>query len=257
MIREIEKEIKFGLRSGKLLILLASFLFFALLTPVMLKFVLPGVLQSQGVAQADLSGIMGMTQTACIQVYMNDVFEMGTILVAFTLCGLPAQEIRDNTLILPLCSGRGFGPIIGAKLLVFGTALAVIPLLALIADYLYAGLLFSFEVELFFIIRGGILQGMYMVFLLCCVIMWGSVLKRPIATGFLTLATAFGLHFIGGLIGLHGWLPSGLLLQAQRLTEAADQSLIAALTITTALSTGMFAIALIRMKNIEWNERHA
>ncbi|MFA5635485.1 MAG: hypothetical protein WC977_06220 [Anaerovoracaceae bacterium] len=257
MMREIIKEIKFGLRSGKLLILLASFLFFALLTPVMLKFVLPGVLQSQGVPSEDLGGIMGMTQTACIQIYMNDVFEMGTILVAFTLCGLLAQEIRDNTLVLPLCSGRGFGPIIGAKLLVFGAALAGIPLLALIADYLYAGLLFSFEVELLFIIRGGILQGMYMVFLLCCVIMWGSALKRPIATGFLTLATAFGLHFAGGLLGIHGWLPSGLLLQAQRLGEATDQSLITSLTITTALSTAMFLIALWRMKNMEWNERHA
>lgn len=257
MIGEIGKEIRFGLRSGKLLILLASFLFFALLTPVMLKFVLPGVLQGQGVSSEDFGGIMGMTQTACIQIYMNDVFEMGTILVAFTLCGLVAQEIRDNTLVLPLCSGRGFGSIIAAKLLVFGGALVGIPLLALVADYIYAGLLFSFEVELFPIIRGGILQGMYMIFLICCVIMWGSVLKRPIATGFLTLATAFGLHFTGGLLGIHEWLPSGVLLQAQQLTEATDQSLITSLAITTLLSAVMFAVALWRMKNMEWNERHA
>ncbi|NLT48386.1 MAG: hypothetical protein GXX92_08225, partial [Clostridiales bacterium] len=89
------------------------------------------------------------------------------------------------------------------------------------------------------------------------VIMWGSVLKRPIATGFLTLVTAFGLHFTGGLLGIHEWLPSGVLLQAQQLTEATDQSLITSLAITTLLSAVMFAVALWRMKNMEWNERHA
>lgn len=257
MMQNVGKEIKYGFRSGKMLILLASFLFFALLTPLMLKFVLPGILQSQGASTQDLSGIMGMTQTSCIQIYMNDVFEMGTIIIAFTLCGLLAQEIRDNTLVLPLCSGKHFGSIIGEKLLVFGFALALIPLLALIVNYLYAGLLFSYELEIFPILRAGILQGLYMVFLLACIIMWGAVLKKPISAGFLTLATAFGLHFIGSLLGIHAWLPSGLLVQAQHLTEAPASSLILTLIITIILIIAMVALTLMRLKSIEWNERQA
>lgn len=257
MMHNVDKEIKYGFRSGKLLILLASFLFFALLTPLMLKFVLPGILQSQGASPQDLSGIMGMTQISCIQIYMNDIFEMGTIIVAFTLCGLLAQEIRDNTLVLPLCSGKHFTSIIGGKLLVFGFALSLIPLLALIVDYMYAGLLFSYELEIFPILRAGILQGLYMVFLLACIIMWGAVQKKPIAAGFLTLATAFGLHFIGSLLGIHAWLPSGLLVQAQHLTEAPESSLILTVTITIVLIIAMFALTLMRLKSIEWNERQA
>jgi hypothetical protein len=221
----------------------------------MLKVVLPQILQSQGASPQDLSGIMGMTQTACIQIYMNDVFEIGTIIIAFTLCGLLAQEIRDNTLVLPLCSGKCFGSIVGAKLLVFGLALLMIPLLALTVDYLYAGMLFSFEVELLSILRAGILQGIYMVFLLACIILWGAVLKKPVSAGFLTLATAFGLHFAGGLLGIHAWLPSGLLVQAQRLNEAPEPSLVVTLVVTVALSLSMFALSLMRLKSIEWNER--
>lgn len=257
MMQDIKKEIKYGFRSGKLLILLVSFLFFALLTPVMLKVVLPEILQSQGASPQDLSGIIGMTQTGCIQIYMNDVFEMGTIIVAFTLCGLLAQEIRDNTLVLPLCSGKRFTSILGGKLLVFGFVLALIPLLALIVDYLYAGLLFSYEVGMVSILRAGLLQGLYMVFLLACIIMWGVVLKRPIPVGFLTLATAFGLHFVGSLLGIHAWLPSGLLFQAQYLAEAPESSVILTLTITIILIFTMLALSLMRLKRIEWNERQA
>jgi ABC-type transport system involved in multi-copper enzyme maturation permease subunit len=257
MIQNIGIEIKYGFRSGKLLILLACFLFFALLTPLMLKFILPGILESQGASSQDLSGLMNMTQAGCIHIYMNDVFEIGTIIVAFTLCGLLAQEIRDNTLVLPLCSGKHFSNIVGAKLLIFGFALILISLAALMVNYLYAGLLFSFDVKIFPIIQAGILQGIYMNFLLACVILWGAVAKRPIPTGFLTLVTAFGLHFIGSLLGIHAWLPSGLLEQAQHLIESPESSMILTLTITNLLIFAMFALALVRLKNIEWNERQA
>lgn len=255
MIQNIGIEIKYGFRSGKLLVLLACFLFFALLTPLMLKFILPGILKSQGVSSQELSGLMNITQIGCIQIYMNDVFEMGTIIVAFTLCGLLAQEIRDNTLVLPLCSGKHFSNIVGAKLLIFGFALILISLTALMANYLYAGFLFSFDVGLFSIIRAGILQGIYMNFLLACIIFWGAVAKKPIPTGFLTLATAFGLHFVGSLLDIHVWLPSGLLEQALHLIESSESSMILTLTITILLIVVMIVLALVRLKSIEWNER--
>ena len=47
MKTEIMKELRYVLRSGRILILFASFMFFALLTPVMLKIVLPMVLSGQ------------------------------------------------------------------------------------------------------------------------------------------------------------------------------------------------------------------
>lgn len=259
MMQEIKKELRFGLRSGKLLVLTASFLFFALLTPVMLKTILPQVLGSRlsGDAPQALLSIMQMTQTACIQSYMGDVFEIGSIIVAFTLCGLMAQEIRENTLVLPLCSGKRFAHILGAKLVVFGLALLLIPILALMADYVYAGILFSFEASLPSILRGGLLQGVFMVFLLSCLILWGTLMKKPIPAGFLTLATVFGLYFTGELFQIHGYLPSGLLIQAQRLSEPTDPSLAGTLCITALLVFAMTAFALRRLESMEWNERRA
>ena len=122
MRTELIKELRYALRSGRILILFASFLFFALLTPIMLKIVLPMVLSGRlaGDVPQAVGGLTGMTQLDCIRNYMDDVLQICTIIIAFTLCGLTASEIRDNTWVLPLCAGKRFGRMIGAKLLVFG-----------------------------------------------------------------------------------------------------------------------------------------
>ncbi len=257
MRQDIKKEILFGLRNSRFLILFTGFLFFAVLTPVMTKVVLPIILKSQfpGMTEPLLADMLDMTQLGCLRSYMGDVFEIGSIIVAFSLCGLIAQEIKDNTLVLPLCAGRQFGSIIGAKILVFGTVLILTPTISLIVDYVYAGLLFSFDIGIAPILRAGLLQGVYMVFLLLCLIMWGSIFKKPVATGALALVTAFGLHFIGGAMGIHAYLPSGLLAEAQLLTVVPNASLIQTLCITTGIIIVFAFITLLRLKKLEWNER--
>lgn len=257
MKTEIVKEIKFGLRDHKFLILFVGFLFFAVLTPVMFKVVLPQVLKSQfpGITESQMSGMMDMSQLGTIRSYMGDVFEIGSIIVAFTLCGLMAQEIKDNTLVLPLCSGKRFGGIVGAKMFVFGAALVLAPSIALMVDYVYAGLLFSFDIGIIPIIRGGMLQGVYMVFLLANVMMWGVITKKPIATGFLTLIIAFGSYFVGSALGIQEYLPSGLLAEAQLLAASHSPSLFQTLLITGGLVLVFMTITIMRLKKMEWNER--
>lgn len=258
MRTEIIKELRYAIRSGRVLILFASFLFFALLTPVMLKVVLPMVLSSQlaGEAPQAIGGLTDMTQLDCIRNYMDDVLQIGTIIIAFTLCGLTASEIRANTWVLPLCSGKRFGRMIGAKLLVFGALLVMIPILALLADYGYSGLLFGFEIGVLPILYGGLLQGIYVLFLISCLMMWGVLLKKPLPAGFLTLATAFGIHFISSLLRFGEWTPSGLLAHANELTPAVGSSLFIPLGMTMLLVVSMTVITLARLKRVEWNTRN-
>ena len=259
MMVEIIKEMRYAFRSGRVLILLASFLFFALLTPVMLKVVLPQILfgRSTGETAQVIGGFTNMTQIGCVRNYMEDVFQIGTLIVVFTLCGMTASEIREQTWVLPLCAGKRFGRMIGAKLLAFGTVLVLTPILALLADYSYSGLLFGFEIGVFPILYGGLLQGVYMLFLLACLIMWGVLMKKPIPAGFLTLATAYGIHFIASLLNVVVWTPSGLLEEAVKLTPTATPSLFIPLAVTLLLVIVMIALTLSRFKRMEWNTRYA
>jgi hypothetical protein len=71
----------------------------------------------------------------------------------------------------------------------------------------------------------------------------------------MTLAVAFGSYFIGDLFKIQKYLPSGLLSQAQELSTVPDSSLIITVSITTVAIILFLAVTLIRLKNIEWNDR--
>ena len=127
------KELRYGTRNSRFLILAVSFLFYAFMTPVMIKVILPQVLKSQfpGMDETMLSQMIDMTQLGSLQAYISDIFELGSIVVAFILCGLLAQDIRENTMVMPLCAGKSFHGILLSKLIVFGGSLLIVPSLAL------------------------------------------------------------------------------------------------------------------------------
>lgn len=257
MKSEIKKELRYAFRSGRALVLFISFMSFALLTPIMLKAVLPQILGSQFAdgASKDMAMMMDMTQVDCIQSYMGDVFEIGTIIIAFTLCGLAASEIRENTWVLPLCAGKRFGVMLGAKFIVFGVLLVMVFIISLLADYGYSGLLFGFEMGIIPIFYSGILQGIYMLFLLSCIIMWGVLIKKPISTGFLTMATAYGIHLISSLLLIQKWTPSGLLIESQKLTPVVSEQLLISLAVTVLLILLMTILSIWILRHMEWNVR--
>ena len=257
MMLELQKEWRFGLRTARFLILAAGFLFFAMLTPVMMKLVLPGVIKSQmpGISPEMMEQMFMMTQLSSIQSYMGDMYEIGSVMVAFTLCGLMAQEIRENTLVLPLCSGTRFVHIIAAKMLVFGAALVIVPTAALTVNYLYSGLLFSFEARLLPILRSGLLQGVYMVFLLSCLVWWGALFKKPMAAGFMALLTVYASGLLGSVLHISSYLPSGLLDEAMLLTASTSPTLLRTLLMTLLIILVLLAATLLRLGRMEWNER--
>lgn len=257
MMQEIKKEIRYGFRTYRFLILFVGFLFFAILDPVMTKFILPAILNSQmpGVPPDVLSGMFDATQVGVMRTYMGDVFEIVSLIVVFTLCGLMAQDIKDNTLVLPICSGKRFGQIVGGKMLVFAAALVLAPVLAVAVNYVYAGVLFSFDIAWGPVIRAGLLQGAYMAFLLVLIILWGTWIKKPVAAGFAALATSLGLYFLGNALGISAYLPSGLLAQAALFAVVPSSMALRTLCITAGIVSLLLALTLWRLHRMEWNER--
>ncbi len=252
--QNIIKEMRYGIRNSKLLILAAGFFFFALLDPLMLKVVLPMALKSQfpNLPMEALEAMIQSSQVSSIQNYMNDIFEMGTLITAFTLCGIIAQEIRDRTWIFPLCSGKRFGGILAGKFMVFGIAIMLISTAALFTNALYSGLLMGFELDSWLpILKGGLLQGLYMVFVLSCLMAFGALLKRPIATGISALILAYGSTALGELFDVSEYLPGGLLNEAMNLSEKASSTLPITVLISLAVIAALYGLTLVRVKHME------
>ena len=257
MKKDIKKEVLYSLRSSRFLIIAATFLFFGILTPVMTKFILPAIFQSQfpGVTDAMMAEMVDMSQFGSLRSFFNDMFEMGTLVIAFSLCGLLAQELKENTLVIPLCSGKRFSRIVLSKLIVFGVVLSASVLIAITVSYLYAGALFTFDVPYLSVLKAGLLQSLYLIFILSCLLFFGSLIKKPIAAGFITLFTAFGLQAVGNLLDINNWLPSGLVEEAQALSVNLPATIPLTILITALLVVTLTGLTIFRLQTIELNVR--
>jgi hypothetical protein len=77
------------------------------------------------------------------------------------------------------------------------------------------------------------------------------LLKKPISAGFLTLATAFGIHFISSLLQFVEWTPPDCLAHANKLTPTLDSTLLIPLGMTVLLIVLMITLTLSRLKRHE------
>lgn len=83
----------------------------------------------------------------------------------------------------------------------------------------------------------------------------GKTTTMNILPGFLTLASAFGIHFISSLFNIHRWTPSGLLVEAQKLMPSINPSLLIPMAVTVLLIIVMTVLTLSRLRQLEWNVR--
>jgi ABC-2 type transport system permease protein len=256
MYKELKKEWQFATRSGRLFILIMSFLFLALMTPIMLKVLIPEIFRMQfpNLSMEDIILMVNASQLTAVTGFMSDLFELGMIIVVFTLCSIMAQEIRDNTLVFPIVSGNKFVNIIGSKTVFFGLTVGLLVMGSIMICYAYSGILFEFEVPFQDVLYAGMLQGVYFIFIITNLIMWGALLKRALPTGFITLVTAYLMQAVGGLFDIHAYLPSGLIDFSSKF-QFQPQNIVTSTLITIVLIIVMSLITHLSMKRMEFNIR--
>jgi len=258
MTSTLKKDFKDGLRNYRFLIIIAGFMFFALLTPIMNKLILPEILKSQfpGMGEEAMSSMLVNTQVENIRGYMGDIFEIGMIIVAFTFCGSIAMEIKEYTLILPVCSGKKYSEVILSKMIIFGAALVLVSIVALLSNYLYSGILFGFETNgIMPILKAGLLQGLYMTFILSLLVLLGTFFRNQIVVGLVTLVTAYALRIVGNLLDINAFTPTGLLSEADKLTAGTDASLLITLGITLGLIIILNVVAVMKLSSTDLTRR--
>jgi ABC-2 type transport system permease protein len=249
----MKKETFDGLRNYRFLILFAAIIFFAIFDPLMNKLVLPELLRSQfpNMPAEVMQEMLVTTQAANIRGYMNNVFQISSLVMAFALSGLIAQEISEKTLIFPVCTGKRYSEILLAKILVYGSFLLLAATVSALINYLYAGALFGFDLTAWPAIRAGMLQGFYMVYLVALLMFMGSLVRKAIPAGLLTLIPAYGTRVLGNLFDINRYLPSGLLVEAEMLAVIPSYSLVGSLVSTLALVILLLGFTHIRLTNLE------
>jgi len=195
-----KKEILESKRQYKYIILAVSFLFFAILEPIMVK-LLPEILKSQlSQGSGDLSALLPpITQLTGMQNYIKDLFQIISLIIIFTICNSLSDEITGQKLIFPYSKGSLPIGIVLAKLTNYALTSAIFTFIGLIVNCYYSGLLLKGNtVTLSSTLTSATYLSIYFFFTITLTLLISSLIKKGIMVGIIVLIiNYFSVAFIG------------------------------------------------------------
>lgn len=254
----IKKEVKYGIRNYKFLLLIAVFIGYAIFTPIMTKYILPQVLETQfpNMPQEVVNQMINGTQIGVMQAYINDIMQIGLLALVFGLASCMASEIKGQTLVLPVVSGKKYSHIVLSKFIVFSLAIYLVTLVAFVINYLYAGMLFSFDLSIMSVIISGSYLALNLIFIFSLTLLIGTITKKMIVTGILATIIALVIAIIGSLLDITNYIPSGL--QAESVLFNSSVNSVAFVNVISSLiiTLGVVFLTILKFKNSAINERN-
>ena len=245
----LKKEIIEAITQYKYIILAASFLFFAISDPIMVK-ILPEILKSQLTqGSGDINALLPpITQLTGMQNYIKNLFQIVTLVIIFTTCSGLSDEITTEKLIFPYSKGGLPNGIIFAKLTNYTVALTIFTFMGFLINYFYSGILLKGNpVALSSVLRSASFLSIYYFYIIALILFFSSIIKRGVVTGIIVLfINYFSVAFVG-VKNISKFIP-------YKLVEGASQFKYINLT-TTIISVVMLSILFIsltirRMNNV-------
>jgi ABC-2 type transport system permease protein len=245
-----KKEILESKTQYKYMILAVSFLFFAILDPIMVK-LLPEILKSQLTqGSGDINALLPpITQLTGMQNYIKDLFQIVTLVIIFTTCNGLSDEITTEKLIFPYSKGSLPIGIIIAKLINYTLALTIFTFIGFLVNYYYSGLLLKGNSVAFSsVLLSATLLSIYYFYTITLILFFSSIMKKGVITGIIVLfINYFSVVFIG-IKNISKFIP-------YKLVESASQFKYINLTTTISsvfiLSILFISLTLIRMNKVD------
>lgn len=203
----LSKEWREQLKTFRLLIVSGIFLFFGLLTPVMLKY-LPEIIKLAG---EDLGGITIPPPTAlqALTEYSATALQMGLLVAVLISMGAIAGERRSGTAAMTLSKPVSTGAFVTAKLLALSISFIIGLVIGGIGAYGYTWMLIGEGNLGGFIAQNG-LMAVYLVFCITLTLIFSAVFKNSLAAGGVSIAVLLGTSGLGAVPWLGRVMPGSL-----------------------------------------------
>lgn len=218
----LKNEIAEQFRSKKIIVVLAVFIFFGILSPVSAMF-LPDIMASISESQNIKIDLPPPTWTDAVVQYIKNISQMISFIIIIVYMGIIAKEKENGILVFLLVKPVSRTAYIISKYLsVFFVALAGITVSFIIAAF-YTFLFFDG-----FVIQDFLLQNFFIFFsiisTLFVVVLFSSVLKSQILAGILSFVTYLVFSLTAQIEKLAEFLPSGLMTQCNNILKGVDIS---------------------------------
>ena len=244
------KEIKESIRNHKYLILAVGFIFWALLDPLMLK-LLPLLIKNY--VPADVSVLFStFTRDTAFQTFLNDLFQIGSLFIIFTLMGIISNEVYSKNLVFPYSRGLKPAGMVIAKYIHYLITISLFILIAFLTNYLYIIRLFSGGLlSISIVFKSSLLYMLYYAVLLSFLLYLSSLFKRSIIPGIITLVLAYSLSILNQFKTIRSYFPNYLFLKAADIKNIFDSSLIPTVIISFCVIILLVYLSILRMKKID------
>jgi ABC-2 type transport system permease protein len=192
------------------------------------------------------------TRDTAFQTFLNDLFQIGTLFIAFTLMGLLSNEVSLKKLVFPYSRGANPAGVVLAKYIHYTVTISLFILIAFLTNYFYINRLFTGGIlSIGIVLKSSLLYILYYSVLLSILLYLSSLLKRGIIAGITVLVLGYTLSIFNQFKVVRAYLPNYLLLKAADIGYIFDNSLISTVIISFCIIILLIFLSILRMKKID------
>lgn len=203
----LKKEWMEQIRTFRLLIVSSIFLFFGLLTPVMIKY-LPEIIKMAG---SDI-GVIELPEPTALQSlleYSSTVLQMGLITAVLVSMGAIAGERSRGTAAMTLSKPAGISAFVTTKLAAISFSFIIGLILGGTGAYFYTWMLID-EGNITGFIGQTALLAVYLIFCITTTLFFSAVFRNSLAAAGVSIAVLLGTSALGAIPWLSRVMPSSL-----------------------------------------------
>jgi len=249
-----EKELRESLRTKRFLVLACVFLSFAIMSPMMARFMgeLLELLLPAGDAEAFMVLFPDPTWIDSYVQFYGNMSQIGAIVIAIMFMGLVIREKKSGSIDLLFCKGVTPTPFILSKFCVAVCITLVSLLLAILVNFGYTVLLFEEGGQLGYVLLGVGAYGVFVMMLVAMAVLASTVAKSTAASAVWCILGFMLILLISALPTIGRFLPGALASNNAAITQGYfDSDLWLQMGVTLALAAGFLLLAIWRLKKQE------
>lgn len=234
-------------RTGRVLILLAVFFSMGIIGPASVRY-LPELLEAAGSSEA-IESLPPVTPEFAMASFLGNAIQLGLLAVAFV--GAAALAIDSKPEVSVFFRSRATVREILAPRFTMSAGAAVFAFAAgVVTAAVVSGILIDWPDPRTTIVASS-LVGLYLIFVVAVIALFGSVVRKVPATALLTIGTMIVLSIIGLYQPIAAWLPSYLVGGFDAIISGGDFVYWRTVAVTIAMIVGALWLTTVRLENRE------
>lgn len=229
----LKKEIKEQLKTSRLIVFIAVFLFFGFLSPIGAKYT-PLIIESISESQNISISIPDPTWYDAIAQYIKNLTQMGSFVLILVYMGLISREKESGTVLFLMVKPVRRNIFIIAKFASVIIAAIISMLVSFIASSLYTYLFFEgFDLAAFAFLN--LFMLLYVLAVLFITLMFSTIFKSQIMSGIMAFALFLLISLLGQISSIATYLPSSIIRESNNVIMGEQVSILPFISIIVFL----------------------